>query len=118
MLCPVSRFDFLLDSIWNHFYMFGYSSHVSIYKCFPTVSAFTNFPSKNHEFRKYCPSAFCLEKEEMEFVKTLLDNTNQMLLKPDGIQDWDHQGPPSGCPCIFVNFFAEKIGFSVLDLVC
>ena len=30
----------------------------------------------------------------MEFVKTLLNNTNQMLLKPDGIQDRNRQGPP------------------------
>ena len=29
----------------------------------------------------------------MEFVKTLLDNTNQMLLKPDGIQDRNRQSP-------------------------
>ena len=51
-------------------------------------------PKLHENFRKYCPSAFCLEKEEMEFVKTLLDNTNQMLLKPDGIQDRNRQGPP------------------------
>ena len=42
----------------------------------------------------------------MEFVKTLLDNTNQMLLKPDGIQDRNLQGPPDspdcsrGCPIL------------------
>ena len=95
MLCSLSRFNFLLDSFWNHLYMLRYSPYVPIYKCFSIVSV----PSKNfrniyQNFRKYCPSAFCLEKEEMEFVKTLLDNTNQMLLKPDGIQDWDRKGSP------------------------